>query len=291
MARQVRYWAAFIGSGLILAAGAASAGASVTIGQLAPGTATPNCSNVSDDWLQPTEISGTGYVVPSLPPASALAITSWSTNASANAGQRWTMKVFRQVSGSTYMVVGHDGPRNLGGGLNTFAANVPVKPGDLLGMNDNDGSLVSTSCVFAASGDTSVFRGGNLADGASGSFTSPAANNRLNISAVVAPSNSFTLGRTIRNKKKGTATLHLTVPNPGDMTATGNGVKAASAGRAVISKAVGAGPAKLLIKAKGKKRAALNATGKVKLNVAVTFTPTSGTPSTQSLKVKLKKNL
>jgi hypothetical protein len=83
-----------------------------------------------------------------------------------------------------------------------------------------------------------------------------------------------------------TATFTATVPNPGDLTASGNGVKAAAA---VTSKAVGAGPAQLLIKAKGKKKRKLNETGKVKLNVAITYTPTGGDPSTQSTKVKLKK--
>ena len=47
----------------------------------------------------------------------------------------------------------------------------------------------------------------------------------------------------------------------------------------------------MLIKAKGKKKRKLNDTGKVTLNVAVTYTPTGGDPSTQSVKVKLKKNL
>jgi hypothetical protein len=104
----------------------------------------------------------------------------------------------------------------------------------------------------------------------------------------VDPTNAFTLGKTALNKKKGTATLNLTLPNPGELTASGNGVKASSAG-ARTSKSVGAGQAKLLIKAKGKKMRKLNETGKVKLNVAVTYTPTGGDPNTQSVKVKLKK--
>jgi hypothetical protein len=105
------------------------------------------------------------------------------------------------------------------------------------------------------------------------------------------PSNAFTLGAVARNKKKGTATLNLILPNPGELTASGNGVSAASAGRAVISKAVGVGPAQLLIKATGKKKRKLNETGKVKLNVVVTYTPTGGDPNTQSVMVKLKRKL
>ncbi len=107
----------------------------------------------------------------------------------------------------------------------------------------------------------------------------------------VKPSNVVTLGKITRNQKKGTATLTVNVPNPGELTGSGNGVKASSAGRAVISKSVGAGQAQLLIKAKGKKKKQLNQKGKVKLNLAVTYTPTGGDPSTQSVKVKLKKKL
>jgi len=103
-------------------------------------------------------------------------------------------------------------------------------------------------------------------------------------------SNSFTLGRITRNKKKGTATLTVDVPNPGDLTAKGKGVKAA--GAAVISKTVTApGAVELLIAAKGKKKRKLNKTGRMKLNANITYTPTGGDPSTQSIKVKLKKTL
>ena len=49
--------------------------------------------------------------------------------------------------------------------------------------------------------------------------------------------------------------------------------------------------ATLLIKAKGKKKRKLNDTGKVKLNATISYTPTGGTASTHSRKVKLKKNL
>jgi hypothetical protein len=102
-------------------------------------------------------------------------------------------------------------------------------------------------------------------------------------------SNSFTIDGVTRNKKKGTATITATLPFAGDLTGSGNGVKAASAAGAVISKSVGAGTAQLVIKAKGKKRKKLNQKGKVKLSVAVTYTATGGSAKTQTVKVKLKK--
>ena len=100
---------------------------------------------------------------------------------------------------------------------------------------------------------------------------------------------TFTVDGVTRNKKKGTATITVTLPNSGELVGSGKGVKASSAGQAVISKAVGVGTAQLVVKAKGKKRRKLNEKGKVKLNVALSYTPTGGSPQSQSLKVKLKK--
>jgi hypothetical protein len=102
---------------------------------------------------------------------------------------------------------------------------------------------------------------------------------------------AFTVDGVTRNKKKGTATIKVTVPNSGELTGLGKGVKASSAGGAVISKSVALGQAQLKVKAKGKKKRKLNQKGKVKVKVAITYTPTGGTPQTQSLKVKLKKKL
>ena len=107
---------------------------------------------------------------------------------------------------------------------------------------------------------------------------------------MINPTNSFVAGAVTRNKKKGTATLAFNLPNPGDFSGSGQGAQVASTG-AVTSKAVPAGIATLVVKAKGKKKRKLNEKGKVKLNLAVTYTPTGGDPSTQSVRVKLKKQL
>jgi hypothetical protein len=103
--------------------------------------------------------------------------------------------------------------------------------------------------------------------------------------------NAFTIDSITRNKKKGNATITGSEQFPGELAGSGKGVKAASASGAVISRSVVAGQAQLVIKAKGKKRRKLNQTGKVKLNVKVTYTAAGGSPETQSVKVKLKKKL
>jgi hypothetical protein len=112
----------------------------------------------------------------------------------------------------------------------------------------------------------------------------------VNVSAVLESTNSFTLGNVDRNRKKGTATITVNAPNPGELVVTGNGVTGASAVGAVSATTVSApGPIELLIKAKGKKKRKLKRAGKVKVNPSITYTPTGGSPSTQSLKVTLKK--
>jgi hypothetical protein len=276
---------AIASAGLLALATASSAAAAVTIGQTA--TPTNPCAN-NADRLQPTVTSGRSYVVPST--IAAGTITSWSTEALPGAGQRLAMKVYRPIGGATYQVVGQAGPHDLTGGvLNTFPASVPVKAGDILG-NSVEPAGGSPGCNFVVPGENYLTRTGNLAVGASGDFATGTADRRQNISAVVNPLNSFTLGKAKLNKNTGIATVTANVPNPGELTASGKGVKAT--GAAAISKTVAApGKVKLKIRAKGKKKAKLNDTGKVKVKPKITYTPTGGAARTVKRKVKLKKNI
>ena len=235
--------------------------------------------------------------------------------AGGSTGGPFELRVIRPAGGSLYAGFGTSSPAQPeGSGVQTFlATNLPIQAGDLIGINEPSGSGVprftpptSTESVWnpalpdgtTATAPSSTFPGyeslfnadvesdtdhDGFGDdtqdkcvGTAGSFNG-------------CPSNSFTLGKPKLNKKKGTTTLTVNVPNPGELTGSGNGAKVASAGRAVISKSVGAGPAHLLIKAVGKKKKKLKKKGKVKLNVFVTYTPTGGDPNTQSVKVKLKK--
>jgi hypothetical protein len=194
------------------------------------------------------------------------------------------MKVFRKVAEpSFYEAVGHDGPHPFTPAVvNTFPVNIAVKPGDVLGFN----AVGSTACRF--DGDSNLLNGpADLPDGQQASFAG-VQSGRLNVSATVTPTNSFTVGALARNRKRGTATLTIDLPNPGNLTITGPGVSAAG-GRAETATAVAAGRTKVTIRARGKKRRTLNETGKVKLRATVSYTPSGGEPNTQPLKVKLRK--
>jgi hypothetical protein len=107
------------------------------------------------------------------------------------------------------------------------------------------------------------------------------------------PSNAFTIGKVKKNKKKGIATVAITVPHPGELTLGGGGLKPQRpiGARASAGRPVAAGTTTLKIKPKGQKKKKLKRKGKVKVNVKVTYTPTFGVTATQSKKTKLKKKL
>ena len=277
--------------GGVLLAAASPAGA-VTIGRLAPGTNPPTeCTNSPFDIVNPTVSSGPSYAVPSY----GAAIVAWSTNASAGAGQQLELKVFRPVAADTFQQVGHDGPRGLTPStVNTFSGlNIPVKPGDLIGLNDGNAVDVENACAFAGGPDNLLQSSGNLNDGQVGEFGDPVPD-YVNVTAVVKPTNTFTFGSVTRNKKQGTAFINVNVPAPGGtLELTGKGLKSASSSGAHASTIQVSGPAtvQLKIKSKGKTRKRLNASGKAKVTANVTYTPTDGDPNSVQQKVKLKKRI
>jgi len=101
-------------------------------------------------------------------------------------------------------------------------------------------------------------------------------------------------GKVIKNKKKGTALLPVTVPGSGELSLGGKGVVHKRPARArdlgVLQRKVDqAGTYKLKVKAKGRKKAKLFDTGKVKVKAVVTFKPTSGDAVKATKKIRLKK--
>ena len=276
---------AFVGT---MTALVSSANGAVTVGQT--GNPAGSACGAGFDFVQTSVASGNPYGVPSTGGISSWKVTSWSSFG-ASSDIQLKLKFFRATATpDEYQAVAHTDPQTVhAGGLtgNTFPTNLTVQAGDILGFH----TVTSGDCLVAAlSEDRFAGFTGDIADGQAEPFqTSGGSSYRLDVQAQLTPVNTFSVGKTQLNRKKGTATLSFEVPNAGELTGSGKGAKVASGARS--SKAVQARTATLLVKAKGEKKRKLNETGKVKLSVAVTYTPTGGDPSTQSVTVKLKKKV
>lgn len=257
----------------LTAAAPARAAASVTIGQLTPFPPSAACSTSNVDFLEPSVTGGNLYVA-----RQAGTITSWTTNSS-GAGARYVIKIFRRTPDpDVFQVIGHAPSHTLTSGLNTVAVNLPVKSGDMIGFNE---SGAPSSCAFSAPGDSVLTSAGNLSDGATGTFT--AQNDvRLNLTAVLVPDNGFTLGGISRDRKQGTASITAATSNPGIVTVSGKGLRK----RRSKSLAV-AGPVTFQLKPTGRTARRLVRKGRVTVAPTVTFLPSGGDPSSQSIHLKL----
>ena len=257
----------------LTAAAPARAAASVTIGQLTPFPPSAACSTSNVDFLEPSVTGGNLYVA-----RQAGTITSWTTNSS-GAGAHYVIKIFRRTPDpDVFQVIAHAPSHTLTSGLNTVAVNLPVKSGDMIGFNE---SGAPNSCAFSAPGDSVLTSAGNLSDGATRTFT--AQNDvRLNLTAVLVPDNGFTLGGISRDRKLGTASITATTSNPGIVTVSGKGLRK----RRSKSLAV-AGPVTFQLKPTGRTARRLVRKGRVTVAPTVTFLPSGGDPSSQSIHLKL----
>jgi hypothetical protein len=252
---------------------APAAGASVTLGQLAPDTPSATCSSTAD-YLQPSITGGNLYIA-----RQAGTITSWTTR-SAGAGATYVFKVFRRTSDpDVFQVTAHAPPHVLTSGYNTVPVNIAVRSGDMIGLNE---SGPDNSCTFSQPGDGVLTRGGTVSDGASGTFA-PLNDVRLNLSAVLVPSNDFSIAAITRDRKLGTATVIVNVSNPGLLALSGKGMKKRPNRNVAV-----AGTVQFKIATVGAKKRKLEKRGKVALTPSLTFFPTGGESATKPFSIKLK---
>lgn len=259
------------------------AAATTTIGQLPALTDTAqNCGPSSGGYLQSTVTSGTSYAVP----ANGVRVTAWSTRTRSTSGQQLALTVYRPLGGSVFQAVGHDGPHPLTPlTVNRFTANIPVRAGDVLGL-DPGGTNFPTACGFVVAGETGElisFPNPPPADGDSETFTSDSGN-RLDAIAEVEVSNAFSFGAVSRNKKKGKASAVVHAAGPGSFALSGKGLKPQQA-----SLGNTAADVSFPVIATGKTRTKLRSDGKARVTLSVTYTPDGGTANTQSEQIKLIK--
>jgi hypothetical protein len=272
---------------------AGSAAGDVTIGQLASASPPPaNCPAGSYDLAQYS--SSVRYSIP-YDFGSAALIKSWSTRA-ASAGQMLTFKVFRQSydDPKTWTVIGHDGPRTLTAGINTFTTQIQAAEGDVIGFNS---PTSANACYFTVTENAGYFeRAGNLDDGQAGFFPAARYGRRLNVTAEVVDladppepevPNDFHFGKLKRNTKKGTAVLELVIERPwaGEARIRSSKVlKSDSAGGSRNRSTIN-----LDVVPRGGALRKLKVTGVARIRVTAVWTPDEGTAEEHSRMVRLQK--
>lgn len=102
------------------------------------------------------------------------------------------------------------------------------------------------------------------------------------------PANTFTVGKLKQNKKNGTATLKVTVPGAGILTATDAKKKSPKRIKKVSVTSVAASTVTLKLKPTGAGKKTLKNTGKLQFRALLSFTPSGGAAGTQAFKGKLK---
>jgi hypothetical protein len=224
-----------------------------------------------------------------VPPGMTGFINRWNVLLGAGTdAQKIRIRIVHPASPNTFTVISSGALHDVaaGAGMYSFSDHLQASAGDRVGLeSDQAKSIVwrapSIGGIQVECGPAALPDGGTT-----GPCGSPYSNQEHTFND---PSNTLALGKVTRNQRNGTASVRVTVPNPGELTGSGKGAKVA--GAEISRKVTSPGTVRLTIKAKGKKKLTLNETGKVKLKVAITFTPTGGDPSKQSLKVRLKKKL
>ena len=266
---------------LAVSAFAASAQAAVTIGtdlgwpadETSPGcvvactvmnTAVPAADMAPDGLASP--VNGT--------------VTGWRFK-TVTAGGSVSLRVLRFAGGTSFTGVGTSEvatpiSSNLPQG--PFATSLPIRIGDHVGLDASAGQT-----VIADTPATQLYwNAPPLADGQT--RAGAGGNREPMVQAIVEPTSTVTFGAIRRNKKKGTASVTMTLPNAGELIYSGNGLSLT--GPPTVS---APGDVQLIVKTIGKKRKKLFRKGKLGVSFQVSFTPSQGSLHTTTESLKLRK--
>jgi hypothetical protein len=283
----------FLAAGLVVTAIAASAGtvqAAVTIGSnLADPFATnaPGCNaglpcTATNLALPATSVAANGLTSPVNG-----TVTSW--RAAANTGNQLSLQVLRPVSGSTYTGVATSAPVNFAGPISSAnPTSMPIQIGDGVGLlNPNQNLIFAMGIPDAAVAVWYLSPDGTLDDGSTRPADVTQNFREVLVQATIEPTNTVAFGAIARNKKKGTATVTVSVPNQGQLS------NFLGAGVTVTGPASVAAPGdvQLAVRAFGEKLKKLKHKGKVGVSFNVTFTPSGGIAGGSVENLTLRKKL
>jgi hypothetical protein len=291
----MRRWVARLLLAIVIAGttcGVGTAQASVTLGSdlsVAPSNLGSRCFALGGCLELGTVIPGRQLVSPSTG-----MITAWDLRVGAGTEtQSLRIRVVRP-SGGGFTVVSSS-PLQLipnGAGTYEFPAQLAIDSGDQIALeygHEGNGAFIYHRASHAGAAWEGLGPNPVADGGMTGVVSMGVVDEELTYNAVLVPTSTFSLGAVTRHKKKGTATIDVGVPNAGELSASGIGARVLRVAGARLSESVDPGTVQFQVRATGKRKRKLRRTGRAKLRLTFTYTPTGGDPSTQSLKVKLKK--
>jgi hypothetical protein len=226
------------GAGSALAAAIATAGPTAETVTLGSTSGTPS-ANICPAMIRCTYLPYTGVSNPALQVPFDGTATSFSVN-SGSAGAIVELRVLRPAGGGQFTGAGTSSPETLSTGVNTFVVSLPVKAGDLLGL-DND----SSALIFDTSSATAIasyYQLPALSDGATAAPNQVKSGYRLLLSATVTQTTtsttttSSTTTSTTTTSSTTTSTTTTSTPPTVTRTAESNRVWRAGKKLAVISR-------------------------------------------------------
>ena len=236
---------------IALLAAAVTIGSDLLYGPNANGT----CGSASCTVVQTVSAAPT----PLKSPVNGAVVSWFSDQGGAGEGTygNLRLRIIRDAGGGTYKAVRSGPATSIPYPLGHPIA-ITVNPGLPISQNDYVGVdlLDSTSALATrtTAGFSYAFWSPALTEGATLAPNAPVVAREALLQATIEPTNTFSIGAVTRNKKKGTATVSLALPNLGVLTGSGNGASVASAAGAVISKSAAAGPATLRSRPRERRR-------------------------------------
>jgi hypothetical protein len=164
-------------AGPAVTAGAATTAQTVTLGSTI-GSPTENICVASVDC---TYAPFTGVEAPALQVPFDGTVTSFSVN-SGSTGNQVELRVLRPAGGGQFTGAGTSPAETLAGGATTFTVSLPVKAGDILGLDNSDSALIFDATPSAI---TAYYELPSLADGVTAAPNHNQSGDRLLLSAVV----------------------------------------------------------------------------------------------------------
>jgi trimeric autotransporter adhesin len=190
-------------SGVFIVASAAASPTTVTLGSTA-GTASANiCGAMTNCTYVPfTSVANPGLAVPFDG-----TVTSFSVNAG-SAGGAVELRVLAPAGSGQYTGAGTSPAETLAAGMNTFSVSMPVKSGDVLGLDNATSALIFDSSQTTPI--TAFYESPSLADGTTAAPNQTMTGLRLLLSATVQESSAATSSSTTTATSTTTVTTTTT---------------------------------------------------------------------------------